>query len=399
MPQAGTPSGIFEWISRSCRVHQTDSATMRYQRMASQTNFTLPEVHQPLDHTNVQHWHHRGMIWDFVYSLEGATKILDIGPGDGWPSLLLADHFKEVIGIDPAQRRIDVCRENARRLKKRNVKFELMSACDMSFRPGSFEGVVAASSIEQTPDPALALAEVFRVLKVGGTFRLSFEALEDYAEPVREAVSIQECQEGTYLIDYLVAWTDKADERAYQVEVTPLSENSKKRFEIWAERCREDAYPHRDPRLERGLSRTIKGIRKAEILSASGYTLKHFKTDSLIKILKKVGFTEIQRVAGGGWPARALAEEMEQANRIQAAAPLMEEICRGAARIGIGLPTETHGELIMKKRSARPAAAPKTAASAKTPKSATAPKKTAAVKKVAKKKVAKTKIAKTKIAM
>jgi ubiquinone/menaquinone biosynthesis C-methylase UbiE len=391
MPQAGTPSGIFEWISRSCRVQQSDSATMRYERMESQANFTLPEVHQPLDHTNPYHWHHRGMIWDYVFSLEGAKKILDIGPGDGWPSLMLADHFKEVVGIDPALQRVDVCRENAKRMKKRNAKFEVMSACDMSFRPGSFDGIVAATSIEQTSDPAKALAEVFRVLKVGGTFRLSFEALEDFAEPVREAVSIQHCQDNTYLIDYLVAWTNKAEEKGYQIEVTPLSENSRKRFEIWAERCKDDSFPHRDPRLERGLSRTIKGIRKAEILSASGYTLKHFKTETLIKMLTKIGFTEIRRVAGGGWPAMTCAKEIELANRIQAAAPIMEEICRGAGRIGINLPTETHGQLIMKKRSARPAVK-KTAAAKGT--SQTTPKPAgvkATKKKVTKKKVAKKK--------
>ncbi len=96
--------------------------------MESQANYSLPEVHLPLDHTDPRHWHHRGMIWDYIFSLEGATRVLDIGPGDGWPSLLIAKHFKELVGIDPAQHRVDVCRENARKMRIRNASFELMSA-------------------------------------------------------------------------------------------------------------------------------------------------------------------------------------------------------------------------------------------------------------------------------
>ncbi len=353
MVQSATPSGIFEWIAKSCRVQTSDTATLRFAEMESQADYSLPEIHQSLDHNDSRHWHHRGMIWDYISSLEGAKRVLDVGPGDGWPSLLLARHFDEIVGIEPVQKRLDVCRANAKKMKVRNVQFEQMSACDMSFRSNSFDGAVAATSIEQTPDPLAALREVHRVLKVGGTFRLSYEALENVAEPVRETVSIKAGADDSYQIDYIVAWTDKAEERGYMINVIPRSENSKKRFMLWAERCKDDSFPHRDPRLERGLSRTIKGIRQAEVVSCNGYKLKHFKTLPLIKSLSRIGFTNIRRVAGGGWPAMQSAEELIKSRRIQAASPLMEEICRGGARVGILLPTETHGQLIMTKRRAK----------------------------------------------
>ena len=52
---------------------------------------------------------------------------------------------------------------------------------------------------------------------------------------------------------------------------------------------------------------------------------------------------------GGGWPARECAQELIQAHRIAAAAPLMEEICRAAGRIGIALETDRPGHVIARK--------------------------------------------------
>ncbi len=349
MPQDATASGIYEWISRNCRPKTVDAASLRFERMESQAAYSLPEIHQRLDHRDPAHWHHRGMIWDYVLSMEGAERVLDVGPGDGWPSLLIARHVKEVVGIEPGPNRVQACRANAQRLRVRNARFEEMSACELGFRPGSFGGVVAATSIEQTPDPTAALGEVFRVLKVGGVFRLTYEAYEDIAEPVREAISIRTGSKGSYLIDYVVAWTKKAEERAYLLEIVPITDGNRKRLDMWAKRCESDAYPHRDPRLERGLVSTIKVIRRPEILQASVCRLRHFKTQSLIRTLERIGFADVRPVAGGGWVAAQCGQEMIQSRRIEAAAPLMEEICRAAGRVGIGLVAQRHGNVIMRK--------------------------------------------------
>ena len=349
MPKDATPSGIFEWISRQCRLKTTDASELRYERMASQAAYSLPEVHKPLDHRNPSHWFHRGMIWDYVLSFEGAARILDIGPGDGGPSLLLARHFKEVVGIEPGPTRLEACRANAKKMRIRNAHFEAMSACEMSLRSNSFDGVVAATSIEQTPDPTAALQEAFRVLKVGGTFRLTYESLETLAEPVREAIRISSGAEGVFLIDYIVSRTEKAVEQAFLLVIKPLSESNQRHLELWAKRCENDPYPHRDPRLERGLVRTIKGIRRSEIMNAHTFKLRHFTTKSLVRTLEKIGFVDIRPIAGGGWPAQECGIEMIQSRRVEAAAPLMEEICRGAARVGISMGSERHGNVIARK--------------------------------------------------
>ena len=43
------------------------------------------------------------------YLVETADRkiLLDFGPGDGWPSLLLAPMADEVVGVDASRRRVD----------------------------------------------------------------------------------------------------------------------------------------------------------------------------------------------------------------------------------------------------------------------------------------------------
>jgi SAM-dependent methyltransferase len=353
MPKPATPSGIHEWIARTCRVSRSDAGTLRYARMESQANFSLPEIHRPLDHLNPGHWRHRGLIWDFVLSLEGAERVLDIGPGDGWPSLLLAKHFKQVVGIEPVAERVGACRANAQRLRVRKAQFQQMSATRMEFPDESFDGAVAATSIEQTPSPTAALKEIFRVLRPGGRLRMVYEALEEEAEPVREVAAVHHGQDGTYLIDYEVTRPPEAEQRGFLLTARPLSEANRRQLEAWATRCRGDAFPHRDPRLERGLAETIKGLKVPEILKAEGFRLQHFKTRRLLQTLRRIGFTDIRLIPGGGWAAEQCGEEMIRARRAAAAAPLMEEICRAAARIGISAATTRPGNVIAHKPAAR----------------------------------------------
>jgi len=286
------------------------------------------------------------MIWDYVLAMGDAERILDVGPGDGWPSLLMVPHFKEVVGIDQSAKRVEVCKANAKKMRTRKARFEQMSACKMEFTANSFDGVVAATSIEQTPNPNAALSEIHRVLKPGGVFRMTYEALEEMAEPVREAVSILHGEQGSFLIDYAVTWAATSEERGYLVEVVPINEVNRKRLQTWAQRCHNDRYPHRDPRLERGLAQSIKGLRKAEVLASRFFRLQHIKSAGLLRKLKQLGFEQIEQIAGGGWPALQCGHELIHSRRIEAAAPLMEEICRGAARVGLGLSTLRHGNVI-----------------------------------------------------
>jgi len=171
---------IVEWIEANLRPYDCYSDEFIYDDMASQSDGCLPILYQPFDIGERRHWLDRGSLWDFVGSL-GTGRLLDFGPGDGWPSLIMAPYVEEVIGVDASRRRVDVCTENAARLSIENARFLQVPAGErLPFEDESFDGIAAASSIEQTPDPEATLKELYRVLRPGGRFRVFYEALGRY---------------------------------------------------------------------------------------------------------------------------------------------------------------------------------------------------------------------------
>jgi SAM-dependent methyltransferase len=173
---------IEDWIVRELKPRACTSDTFIYDDMDSQSGRSLPVIYEPFDATRKSHWRDRGALYDFLFSTRGEGKrLLDFGPGDGWPSLIVAPFAGEVIGVDGSARRVQVCTENAARLGIANASFiHVRPGCRLPFEDGTFDGVMAASSVEQTPDPRFTYRELHRVLKPGGRLRVSYEALNEY---------------------------------------------------------------------------------------------------------------------------------------------------------------------------------------------------------------------------
>ncbi len=173
---------IFDWISRELAPRPMTTEALLYDHMDSQSGRSLPVIYQAFDPADRGHWRDRGAALDFVLSTQGeGGRVLDFGPGDGWPSLIIAPFVGEVVGVEGSHRRVDVCRENAARLGMANATFVYNEpGAPLPFDDGSFDAVVAASSVEQSPDPQATLAEFHRVLRPGGRVRLRYEALGRY---------------------------------------------------------------------------------------------------------------------------------------------------------------------------------------------------------------------------
>ena len=173
---------IFGWIAQRVRPKWCNSAELLYEHMESQSGRSLPIIYQPLDVGDRAHWRDRGAAFDFLAATEGeGRKLLDLGPGDGWPSLIVAPYAAEVVGVDGAQRRVLVCAENAARMGIGNARFYYVApGARLPFADGRFDGAMAASSLEQTPDPRATLGEIHRVLRPGGRLRMRYESLERY---------------------------------------------------------------------------------------------------------------------------------------------------------------------------------------------------------------------------
>ena len=173
---------IEDWIVRELQPRVCTSDAFIYDDMDSQSGRSLPVIYEPFDATRKSHWRDRGALYDYLFSTQGEGKrLLDFGPGDGWPSLIVAPFAGEVIGVDGSARRVQVCTENAARLGITNASFiHVQPGSRLPFEDGTFDGVMAASSVEQTPDPRFTYQELYRVLKPGGRLRVHYEALSDY---------------------------------------------------------------------------------------------------------------------------------------------------------------------------------------------------------------------------
>jgi SAM-dependent methyltransferase len=205
---------IFDWIKTNLNPRVCDSAEFIYDEMDSQSERWLPIIYRPFDTTSRGDWRERGYILDYLYST-GSGRLLDFGPGDGWPSLNVAPFADEVVGVDASRRRVGVCEENAEALGIENVKFvHVPHSTRLPFPDGYFDGATAASSVEQTPDPLFALEEIYRVLRPGGRLRMWYEALGRYRDGREREIwtgSVNGETSQLELVDRLID-----EERAYQ---------------------------------------------------------------------------------------------------------------------------------------------------------------------------------------
>ena len=80
---------VIDWILVNVELRQSSPVVAIYDRMESQSGESLPVIYEPFDGRWRSHFLGRGQILDYAVSV-GDGRILDFGPGDGWPSLLIA---------------------------------------------------------------------------------------------------------------------------------------------------------------------------------------------------------------------------------------------------------------------------------------------------------------------
>jgi SAM-dependent methyltransferase len=97
--------------------------------------------------------------------LEGSTRVLDIGCGDGQVSRLAARLGAEVVGIDPTWNCVSVAAARGG-----GPVFARAGAAALPFADATFDAVVACLVFEHIREVDAAIAEVSRVLQPGGRF-------------------------------------------------------------------------------------------------------------------------------------------------------------------------------------------------------------------------------------
>lgn len=97
--------------------------------------------------------------------LAGATRVLDVGAGEGQVARLAAERAVDVVGIDPSWAQLRVARQRGG-----GPRYTKAGATALPFATASFDAVVACLVFEHIDDADAALAEVGRVLAPGGRF-------------------------------------------------------------------------------------------------------------------------------------------------------------------------------------------------------------------------------------
>jgi SAM-dependent methyltransferase len=284
---------VVEWIKRELRPVEATSAGALYDAMESQSGRSLPIIYEPFDPGKRSHWRDRGALLDFLVSTEatGETQLLDFGPGDGWPSLVIAPDVREVVGIDGSQRRVRVCTENAARLGIFNATFRHVApGAALPFGVGRFDAVVAASSVEQTPDPRATLRELHRVLRPGGRLRIRYEALSTYLPNEKYDVATVQVDDRTSRLVLYARELD--DERVHHFALT-IALPSAALTEVMGVAGRRIAA------ADLTVSRLV--FLRELITESSSYTLHHPSGETLVHWLSEIGFRAVRPTHDGIW--------------------------------------------------------------------------------------------------
>lgn len=277
---------IEDWIHNNLSPKQCNSASVKYDRMALQSGGRLVFIYEEPDPGDAYHWRDTAYCRAFVEAVgSGSGKtILDIGPGDGWPSLNIAPYFGKVVGIDPSLTRVDVQRGNAARMGIKNCEFLQMDVCEMAFEDESFDGVVAASAIEQSDDPEQGLREIFRVLKPGSCLAMTFENYDERESSDELRIDTDDdCR-----LIYTNCDRDHARESEYTISLNP------------------DLVSGDDILASLGENpiAALESLRPA-MLGCEYCELRHFTSEYLDKLLAEIGFVDIRgidRTFGGLMP-------------------------------------------------------------------------------------------------
>jgi len=108
-----------------------------------------------------------------LVGITSADRVLDVGTGTGLLPFLLASASEapaSILGIDISSGMIETARRRLREERGYDprIRFERMDAERLDLESERFDVVLSAFALTHVPRPALAMAEIFRVLRPGG---------------------------------------------------------------------------------------------------------------------------------------------------------------------------------------------------------------------------------------
>ena len=324
-----------------------DSARALYAWMPRQRSGNLAFIDDPYDAQREAHWADAARVADYASALpEGGTRILDFGPGDGWPSLPLAAALPHarVLGIDPAPLRAEVCRRNGVRLGIANAAFIVGDGMALPVASGSIDLVTAAASLEEVREPQHAFAEIARVLRPGGVLRASYQVWRLPVPRFETVTLVGGISDGVdaLVYTYAVRTQDPPRERRYVLVLPSDGEAARLHAEaLLASTDVRRAYG--ETLVDAASSLGVPLLERLAPLALRSFVveLRRWTTDWLVDALRAAGFREVRATVHTGDLARLVGRRLIARGEAEALAPHFVAITRALGEASAQQPGES----------------------------------------------------------
>ena len=335
MGDAPALTEVERWLLQHAPPERLDSARALYEWMPRQRGGQLPFVDRPYDPAREADWADAARVADFIaHAPPEARRILDVGPGDGWPALPVAAALPHalIVGADPSPRRTERCTANARRLGLPNARFVTADAAALPFRPAAFDLVTAAYSLEEAAAPEAVFEELARVLRPGGVLRVAYQDWRLAGEGF-EGVLLWDAP-GALLYTYVRRIADPPRERRYTLVLPPGGEAARAHADALVAAA-EAPRAFGETLLTHALGVPLLGRLAPYARRSMLVELRRWRTAWLLEALRAAGFSEVRATADSGDLARRFARDLIARGAIDRLAPHFEDVTRALARAAV----------------------------------------------------------------
>lgn len=112
------------------------------------------------------------------------VTVADLGAGEGWLTLLLAQRAKQVIAVDNSNKMVAFAKKELKAKKITNVEYRLGDLSDPPIDPASVELVVLSQSLHHAVNPRQAIKAASKLLVKGGRL-IVLDLLQHHFEQAR----------------------------------------------------------------------------------------------------------------------------------------------------------------------------------------------------------------------
>jgi ubiquinone/menaquinone biosynthesis C-methylase UbiE len=163
----------------------------------------------------------------------GQGNLLDVACGPGVVTAALAPNAKSVVAFDATQEMLERAKARCAKAGLANVSFRQGNAEALPFGDAEFDGVVTRLAVHHFANPKRAIAEMFRVLRPGGTAVIvDVVSSEDASEEALQN-AIERLRDPSHVRMLPASELDRAIANAGFDELEPMTWDKDREFDEW----------------------------------------------------------------------------------------------------------------------------------------------------------------------